>query len=63
MMQASAYPSSTTICRGWRTVTEASEAVLAALGEYSMQDAANGLRRIYLLRLYEKWSWEGISLL
>jgi hypothetical protein len=29
-------------------VTEASEAVLAALGEYSMQDPANGLRRIPL---------------
>jgi hypothetical protein len=50
MMQASAYPSSTTICRGLAHRDEASEAFLAALGEYSMQDPANGLRTIPLLR-------------
>ena len=34
----------------WHTVSEASGAVLAALGERSMQDPATELRRIPLLR-------------
>jgi hypothetical protein len=33
-------------------VSEASEAVLAALGDCSMQDPANGLRRIPLPRTW-----------
>jgi hypothetical protein len=41
----------------------ASEAILASLGGRSMHDPASELRRIPLLRLYEKWSSDGISLL
>jgi hypothetical protein len=39
------------------------EALLVALVALSMQDPASELLRIPLLRLYEKWFSEGISLL